>query len=87
MKTWGSVGFPPHTTPDRNNRKIHYLINRGSELGDVEKGRKGSPGEKRGGGTWGGHPAAAFVQMGLVGWFGVFLNGGSRVRMRCLQVS
>lgn len=38
MKTWGSVGiffFPP----DRNNRKIHYLIIRGTGLGGEAKGR------------------------------------------------
>lgn len=75
MKTWGSVGIF-FFFPDSNNRKIHYLIIRGPELGDVEKGR-GRPGNNWGVGwgdaTGGGHPDAAFVQTGLVCcWFGDF---------------
>lgn len=40
MKTWGSVEIPP--PPDRTNRKIHYLIIRGTGLGGEEK-RGGHP--------------------------------------------
>lgn len=96
MKTWGSVGFF-FFSPDRNNRKIHYLIIRGTGLGGEEKGR-GRPVNNWGGdcdwGGEGGRPAAVFVLVGLWVWFvcclGLFEWGcwGGRVlvRMRCLQV-
>lgn len=77
MKTWGSVGIFPLT-----GRFAKSIIS-SSEAPSVEKGRGCSVNNWGGGG----HPAAAFVQMGLVCClFGVFLKGGTRVRMRCLQV-